>query len=152
MDNDSLLTLTFFAYAPAMGFETYTIYVSKSSQSNVTPVKTVSDISDVTISGTFVSATVSGETGRISSITHRGMQLAVDVNLLWYNASDGNSVSSQPSGETKEGNNKRKEAELLLGAYIFRPNSSTPLSVAPNNHPLQTQVVPGDLVHEIRQT
>src|SRR5690349_13622218 len=104
MDSADLSTLTFFASAPALGFETYLLALSQSAQAKEsrTVLEQVS-ASDITISGAYVSATVSGSTGRLASVSNSapaGASLAIDLNYYWYNASIGNSESSQASGKS----------------------------------------------------
>src|SRR5690349_9020830 len=71
----------------------------------------------------------------ISSIVANNVSLPVAQSLVWYNASAGymNALSHQASG-----------------AYIFRPNVSTPLPIFPSAVPTVT-VINGELVQEVRQ-
>ncbi|KAL6078171.1 carbohydrate binding [Balamuthia mandrillaris] len=116
VDRPGYLTLVFAVDVPALGYRSVVIQPSH-SRLHATPVKTVvmSDTveqANVEISNDYFSVLVNQTTKRLSFIINKqtSQSLAMQQNLLWYNASIGNPESSQASG-----------------AYIFRPNSTNPL-------------------------
>uniref|UniRef100_A0A669B7B2 Alpha-mannosidase n=1 Tax=Oreochromis niloticus TaxID=8128 RepID=A0A669B7B2_ORENI len=83
---------------------------------------------------TFLQVTFDHETGLISSLNNLETKQSIKLtqNFYWYNASDGNNVASrQPSG-----------------AYIFRPNSSTPVIISQT---AKTEIIKTSVVQEVRQ-
>ncbi len=102
-DSAVLNTLTFFASAPALGFDTYLLSVSAAPHgSATTSMKLTATSSDVILVGSDVLVTVSAATGRLASVsnTQAGVGLSIDQVLLWYNASSfGDASSPQASGK-----------------------------------------------------
>lgn len=111
-------TITFLANISAMGWTSYSVS-PKTSSASVLSRRSLGN----TIANEFYNITFGGPGGALSSIN--GQPFA--MNFLWYNESAGNNVNStQPSG-----------------AYIFRPNSTTPYPTNLNgNLNLQIEVGP----------
>ena len=76
-------------------------------------------------------------TGRLSNILNRvnAISLPIQHDILYYNASVGNNLSSQASG-----------------AYIFRPNSSEPFEYVPRDQPLSLEIAVGPICSLARLT
>jgi alpha-mannosidase len=87
------------------------------------------------ISNNITQLIFSNDTGRL--ISARSVTSGLLVNLVhelaYYGSNHGDWVNLQPSG-----------------AYIFRPNVSTSYAIAANS--VQTEVLPGKIVQEVRQT
>uniref|UniRef100_A0AAR2JS97 Alpha-mannosidase n=1 Tax=Pygocentrus nattereri TaxID=42514 RepID=A0AAR2JS97_PYGNA len=83
----------------------------------------------------YLKVTFDPNTGLLSGLTNLETQQSVQLtqNFYWYNASVGNAESSQTSG-----------------AYIFRPNSSTPCAVSKNSNTVLC-VCQNSVVQEVRQ-
>uniref|UniRef100_A0A7N8YBV0 Lysosomal alpha-mannosidase n=1 Tax=Mastacembelus armatus TaxID=205130 RepID=A0A7N8YBV0_9TELE len=82
----------------------------------------------------FLQVTFDPDTGLLSSLSNLETKQTIKLtqNFYWYNASDGKNMdSSQPSG-----------------AYIFRPNSSTPFGIS---RTAKTETVQTSVVQEVRQ-
>ncbi|KAK5925893.1 hypothetical protein CgunFtcFv8_021508 [Champsocephalus gunnari] len=86
------------------------------------------------IQNKFLRVTFDPDTGLLSGLSNLETKQSVKLsqNFYWYNASDGNdALSIQPSG-----------------AYIFRPNSSTPFTISRS---AKTESIQGVVVQEVRQ-
>ena len=85
------------------------------------------------ISNKHLRLTFSLDSGRLTKVENLESEISlnVDQQFLWYNASIGNSASQQASG-----------------AYIFRPNSSTPFSVG---EPSSISMFKSDILQEVHQ-
>uniref|UniRef100_A0A8C2Z5M4 Alpha-mannosidase n=1 Tax=Cyclopterus lumpus TaxID=8103 RepID=A0A8C2Z5M4_CYCLU len=82
----------------------------------------------------FLRVTFDPDTGLLSGLSNLETKQTIKLtqNFYWYNASDGNnSKSDQPSG-----------------AYIFRPNSSTPFVIS---RTAKTETVQTSVLQEVRQ-
>ncbi|XP_028398027.1 lysosomal alpha-mannosidase-like [Dendronephthya gigantea] len=92
---------------------------------------------DYVIANKHLRLTFSNDSGRLTKVENleSKISLPVDQQFLWYNASSvGNKDSTQASG-----------------AYIFRPNSSTPLNVSTNNKVSSISVIQNEVFQEIHQ-
>lgn len=143
--------LLFEVQAPPLGFSTYSVSQiqdrtkpgarpskdrarteTKKTQDQTKPGVTVQEVSS--IQNKFLRASFDPESGLLSGLTNLETKQRIDLrqNFYWYNASDGNNTeSNQPSG-----------------AYIFRPNSSTPFIIS---NTAKTEVIQGVVVQEVRQ-
>ncbi|KAG7274498.1 hypothetical protein CRUP_025691 [Coryphaenoides rupestris] len=122
--------LVFQARAPPLGYTTYSVSVLQ----NGPPPASVKRGPPGAIQNKFVRVTFDPATGLLASLTNLETQQTIKVsqNFYWYNASDGNSsVSNQPSG-----------------AYIFRPNSSTPFVISST---ARVESIQTPEVQEVRQ-
>ncbi|XP_066563843.1 lysosomal alpha-mannosidase isoform X2 [Amia ocellicauda] len=122
--------LVFPARVPPLGFSTYSVSLLQRSWQGPPPPQPGAPPS---IQNEFVKVTFDPDTGLLSSISNLETQqtLRLSQNFYWYNASVGNSDSAQPSG-----------------AYIFRPNTSSPFPVSTR---AQTFTVQTPLFQEVYQ-
>ncbi|XP_043940666.1 lysosomal alpha-mannosidase [Protopterus annectens] len=133
--------LLFQATIPAVGFSTYTVTKEAAGKMiHQRRSKWVQQYNQqmekskhLTITNEHVEVSFSPDTGLLKMIRNldKGISLNVAQNFFWYNASVGNSESSQVSG-----------------AYIFRPDSNKPFPVSSS---LETYTVQNDLVQEVYQ-
>ncbi|KAM8880161.1 lysosomal alpha-mannosidase isoform 2-T2 [Spinachia spinachia] len=122
--------LVFQVQAPPLGFNTYSVSLLQDGplpapQQHRAPTA---------IQNQFLRATFDPATGLLSSLSNLETKQTIKLtqNFFWYNASAGNNPqSNQPSG-----------------AYIFRPNSSTPFLVSPT---AKTEVIQTAVLQEVRQ-
>ncbi|XP_039784791.1 probable alpha-mannosidase At5g66150 [Panicum virgatum] len=126
--------LVFQALVPPMGWNSY--YISRSPGYNNTGyVSTmVSPGNDMVEVGPGpLKMSFSAESGQLKRIFNpvSGVDLPLQQSFLWYISNDGDTVDSQASG-----------------AYIFRPNGTTPTTVS-SSVPLK--VIHGPLVDEVHQ-
>uniref|UniRef100_A0A8C4Q1D9 Alpha-mannosidase n=2 Tax=Eptatretus burgeri TaxID=7764 RepID=A0A8C4Q1D9_EPTBU len=130
----SVNELVFQASAPPLGFSTYTVTSQKGNVARPSPPQRVQHQEVIVIQNEHLQLTFNGTTGLLSSMKNldSGLFLPVVQNFYWYQGSKGNAENIQTSG-----------------AYIFRPNVSTPLPISPK---AQLDVVKGRLVEEVRQT
>ncbi|XP_044046070.1 lysosomal alpha-mannosidase [Siniperca chuatsi] len=122
--------LVFQVQAPPLGFTTYSVSLLQGGPS---PAST-QHRTPKAIQNKFLQVTFDPDTGLLSSLTNLETKQTIKLtqNFYWYNASDGdNSMSNQPSG-----------------AYIFRPNSSTPFVVS---RTAKTESIQTSVVQEVRQ-
>ncbi|KAL6111177.1 man2b1 [Pungitius sinensis] len=122
--------LVFQVQAPPLGFNTYSVSLLQDGP----PPAPTRRRAPTAIQNQFLQATFDPATGLLSGLSNLETKQTIKLtqNFFWYNASDGNnSKSNQPSG-----------------AYIFRPNSSTPFLVSPT---AKTEVVQTPLLQEVRQ-
>ena len=132
--------IVFLANAPALGFNTYFANTTqargkKQFKRNIIPATRLKQGNTV-IENEKLRLEFSPETGRLVKMSRKDVSLSIDVDqqFFWYNASVGNKESRQTSG-----------------AYIFRPNSSTPLSINKGNI-AKAEVVKGPIDQEVRQS
>ncbi|XP_034043246.1 lysosomal alpha-mannosidase [Thalassophryne amazonica] len=122
--------LLFQVQAPPLGFSTYSVSLLR-----YRPPPTSSQRQAPTaIENKFVRVTFDPDTGLLSGLTNLETKQTIKLtqNFYWYNASDGNNFESiQPSG-----------------AYIFRPNSSTPFVIS---RTAVTESIQTSVVQEVRQ-
>ncbi|CAL4941199.1 unnamed protein product [Urochloa decumbens] len=127
--------LVFQAFVPPMGWNSY--YISRTTGHNRTGYVSTqvspnnNDIIEVgpgPLKMSFSSA--SGQLKRIFNSVS-GVDLPIQQSFLWYRSNEGDTVDSQASG-----------------AYIFRPNGTTPTSVSSS---VQLKVIHGTLVDEVHQ-
>ncbi|XP_003972325.3 lysosomal alpha-mannosidase isoform X1 [Takifugu rubripes] len=126
----ALNELVFEAQAPPLGFTTYSVSLLK----NEPPPAPLQHRTPMAIQNKFLRVTFDPDTGLLSGLSNLKTKQTIKLtqNFYWYNASDGNnSASDQPSG-----------------AYIFRPNSSTPFLISKT---AQTESVQRPGVQEVRQ-
>jgi lysosomal alpha-mannosidase len=135
------LTLVFEATLPPLGFTTYFISIDASGVSSNTqhhPTVTSSNSKEAVpmIENAAYRVVFDGSTGRIASILNKALnqEVPVDQTMQWYNASVGNLQSAQASG-----------------AYIFRPNSTTPVDIGTMNQ-ASLNITKGSRVQEARIT
>ncbi|XP_038568639.1 LOW QUALITY PROTEIN: lysosomal alpha-mannosidase [Micropterus salmoides] len=122
--------LVFQVQAPPLGFTTYSVSLLKDGP----PPATTQHQTPKAIQNKFLRVTFDPDTGLLSSLSNLETKQTIKLtqNFYWYNASDGNnSLSIQPSG-----------------AYIFRPNSSTPFIVS---RKARTESIQTSCVQEVRQ-
>ncbi len=117
------ITVTFIASVPAQGWNSYALSSSSSpAKLRMTPVRKAA-IGD-SISNKFYNLTFGGSDGSLSSVNGYPFQM----DYLWYNASDGNNANSSQAS----------------GAYIFRPNSTTPFRTS-GGSPLSVRIEKGSV-------
>ncbi|KAJ8383747.1 hypothetical protein AAFF_G00215890 [Aldrovandia affinis] len=121
--------LVFQAEAPPLGFRTYSVSLLPSRPPQPPPRPGT----PLYLQNKFLKVTFDPDTGLLSSLSNLETKQTVQLkqNFYWYNASVGNKESSQPSG-----------------AYIFRPNSSTPVVISLT---AKTQTLQNSVVQEVWQ-
>eukprot|EP00064_Thunnus_orientalis_P022022 superscaffoldBa00007078_g22201 len=122
--------LVFQVQAPPLGYSTYSVSLLK----NGPPPASTQHRAATAIQNKYLRVTFDPDTGLLSSLSNLETKQTIKLsqNFYWYNASDGNnSWSNQPSG-----------------AYIFRPNSSTPFIISKI---AKTETVQTSVVQEVRQ-
>ncbi|XP_035261901.1 lysosomal alpha-mannosidase [Anguilla anguilla] len=121
--------LVFQATAPPMGFSTYSVSLVQNRPPPAPPLPGAPPV----LENQYLRVTFDPDTGLLSSLTNLETKQTVQLkqNFYWYNASVGNRESIQPSG-----------------AYIFRPNSSTPVPVSLT---AKTQALKNSVVQEVYQ-
>ncbi|XP_072240719.1 lysosomal alpha-mannosidase [Leuresthes tenuis] len=122
--------LVFQVQAPPLGYSTYSVSVLQ----NGPPPTSRQHGAPTVIQNKFLRVTFDPDTGLLSSLSNLETKQSIKLtqNFYWYNASDGNnSLSIQPSG-----------------AYIFRPNSSTPFIIS---RIAKTETIQTSVVQEVRQ-
>eukprot|EP01090_Pellita_catalonica_P022918 TRINITY_DN9107_c0_g1_i1.p1 TRINITY_DN9107_c0_g1~~TRINITY_DN9107_c0_g1_i1.p1 ORF type:complete len:992 (+),score=187.74 TRINITY_DN9107_c0_g1_i1:420-2978(+) len=128
---DKILILAFGLWLPPMRLESFVIQKSFAAKAEEKPLS--SSVlakrhanGDVTLENNYVRAVFSGDTGRLSLFENKVVQktIAVDQEVMYYNASAGNNVNSTQAS----------------GAYIFRPNGTFPYNMSTNNVPVITLV------------
>nr|XP_046229733.1 lysosomal alpha-mannosidase [Scatophagus argus] len=122
--------LVFQVQAPPLGFTHYTVSLLQDEH----PPPRVEHRPPTAIQNKFLRVTFDPDTGLLSSLSNLETKQTIKLtqNFFWYNASDGNnSRSNQPSG-----------------AYIFRPNSSTPFTISKT---AKTETIQTSVVQEVRQ-
>eukprot|EP00271_Cylindrocystis_brebissonii_P018981 TRINITY_DN556_c0_g1_i1.p1 TRINITY_DN556_c0_g1~~TRINITY_DN556_c0_g1_i1.p1 ORF type:complete len:1134 (+),score=191.83 TRINITY_DN556_c0_g1_i1:196-3597(+) len=146
--NDEPQELIFEAEVPPLGFSTYFVsplvggsdgaaFVSKAEKVQASVANNVA----VSIGGSKsagIEMRFSAAAGRISQIVNHntGVSCRLKQSMLWYNASNGIEAGPQASG-----------------AYIFRPNSSDPFPLPPDEaEVVQMSIVRGPLVEDVQQT
>ncbi|KAL3066290.1 hypothetical protein OYC64_016277 [Pagothenia borchgrevinki] len=126
----ALRELLFQVEAPPLGFTTFTVSLLKDGP----PPASTSPRTPTSIQNKFLRVTFDPATGLLSGLSNLETKQSIKLtqNFYWYNASDGNNAhSDQPSG-----------------AYIFRPNSSTPFIISSS---AKTKSIQGVVVQEVRQ-
>ncbi|XP_076147474.1 lysosomal alpha-mannosidase [Alosa pseudoharengus] len=126
----ALNELVFQVEAPPLGYTTYSISLLQ----NAPPPPPPRPKAPLTIQNKFLKVTFDPATGLLSSLSNLETQQSIKLsqNFYWYNASAGNNEDSiQPSG-----------------AYIFRPNCSTPFTISKT---AKIQSVQNGVVQEVRQ-
>ncbi|KAL4648547.1 lysosomal alpha-mannosidase [Arapaima gigas] len=122
--------LVFLVQAPSLGFRTFQV----SQVSKQPPPLPPQPKTPLSMENQFLRVTFDPDTGLLTSLTNLETKQKIQLtqNFYWYNASDGNSVdSNQPSG-----------------AYIFRPNSSSPIIIS---RKAKTYSVKNSVVQEVQQ-
>ncbi|XP_035819351.1 probable alpha-mannosidase At5g66150 isoform X4 [Zea mays] len=126
--------LLFQASVPPMGWNSY--YISRSTGSNsiryvatmVSPRNDTVEVGPGSLKLSFSSA--SGQLERIFNSVS-GVDLPIQQSFFWYSSNQGDIVDAQGSG-----------------AYVFRPNGTTPTIVSSS---VLLSVIHGPLVHEVHQ-
>ncbi|XP_063055152.1 lysosomal alpha-mannosidase [Engraulis encrasicolus] len=122
--------LVFQVQAPPLGYTTYSISLLQ----NRPPPPPPRPNAPLTMQNKFLKVTFDPATGLLSGLSNLETQQSIKLsqNFYWYNASAGNNEESdQPSG-----------------AYIFRPNTSTPFIISKS---AKLQIVQNGVVQEVRQ-
>uniref|UniRef100_A0A8C9Z7W3 Alpha-mannosidase n=1 Tax=Sander lucioperca TaxID=283035 RepID=A0A8C9Z7W3_SANLU len=122
--------LLFQVQAPPLGFTTYSVSLLQDGP----PPASTQHRTPTAIQNKFIRVTFDPDTGLLSSLSNLETKQTIKLtqNFYWYNASDGNNKeSNQPSG-----------------AYIFRPNSSTPFIISKT---AKTESIQTPVVQEVRQ-
>uniref|UniRef100_A0A3B1J9Z3 Alpha-mannosidase n=1 Tax=Astyanax mexicanus TaxID=7994 RepID=A0A3B1J9Z3_ASTMX len=121
--------LVFQVQAPPLGFSTYSIILLGRAGAPDEPKRAA----PVSMQNKYLKATFDPTTGLLSGLTNLETQQSIQLsqNFYWYNASNGNDESRQTSG-----------------AYIFRPNSSTPYTIS--SKPV-VSTLQNSVVQEVRQ-
>ncbi|XP_076348984.1 lysosomal alpha-mannosidase-like [Tachypleus tridentatus] len=122
---------------PPLGFSTYFIkksnnsHLAKEQMSEVFESRSEEEI----VGNKEVAVTIDGKTGLLKSMNlSNGMKFPIKQAFYWYQGMNGNNSEFQFRAS---------------GAYIFRPNGTTPQPVSQN---VTVTVVKGALVKEIHQT
>ncbi|KAJ8001680.1 hypothetical protein DPEC_G00171970 [Dallia pectoralis] len=121
--------LSFQVRAPPMGYSTYSVSLLQMGPPDSPRPGVPKDITNK-----FLRVTFDPETGLLSSLHNLETKQTVRLsqNFYWYNASDGNN----------------KDSKQMSGAYIFRPNSSTPFIISKT---AKIETVQNSVVQEVRQ-
>jgi hypothetical protein len=133
--NPSAYTLVFVADLVALGYTTYFIQPTNNvAQQSITLARNITGGADTTIQNTLTSLTIDGTTGLLKSVTDRqsGLTTTISQNFFYW-ISDTGADGNNPSG-----------------AYIFRPNGTTAVTIASTATKLQ--IVTGPVISEIRQS
>ncbi|CAK8687802.1 unnamed protein product [Clavelina lepadiformis] len=129
--------LLFLATEPALGYQQYKV-TKRSVSTNFLKKNPISKTKgDITISNEFYKVVFDGNSGLMKTVVNSASQIETMISqqLLWYNASLGNSASNQQSG-----------------AYVFRPNSTNPFHISADGK-AEVKLVQSDnpLVQEVYQ-
>ena len=133
---------------PPMGFAVY--FVTPVARAQDAPLTALSGAAPAphaaaaaaTLSNGLVTLTFDAASGLLASFTPAGgAPRALSQTFLWYNSSTGNTTEDAPGSDN----------EQHSGAYIFRPNGTSPFAVSPGPVALDTRVA-GPVVWEARQT
>ncbi|XP_068177714.1 lysosomal alpha-mannosidase isoform X2 [Antennarius striatus] len=122
--------LVFEVQAPPLGFTTYSVSLLRDGPLPASRLLRT----PTAIQNKFLRVTFDPDTGLLSSLSNLETKQTIKLtqNFYWYNASNGNNNrSNQPSG-----------------AYIFRPNSSTPFTISKT---AKTESIQTPTVTEVRQ-
>ncbi|KAM4594230.1 lysosomal alpha-mannosidase isoform 1-T2 [Fundulus diaphanus] len=122
--------LVFQVQAPPLGYSTYSVSLLQDQPSPPLPQHGAPTV----IQNKFLQVTFDPDTGLLTGLSNLETKQTIKLtqNFYWYNASDGNSYESQQTS----------------GAYIFRPNSSTPFMV---NSKAKVERFQNTVVQEVRQ-
>ncbi|KAM9856488.1 lysosomal alpha-mannosidase [Aulostomus maculatus] len=122
--------LVFQVQAPPLGYSTYSVSLLQGGPT----AAFMQPRTATAIQNKYLRVTFDPDTGLLSSFSNLETKQTIKLtqNFYWYNASAGNNAeSNQPSG-----------------AYIFRPNSSTPFLIS---RTAETECVQTPVVQEVRQ-
>ncbi|XP_028998395.1 LOW QUALITY PROTEIN: lysosomal alpha-mannosidase [Betta splendens] len=122
--------LVFEVQAPPLGYTTYSVSLVLDGP----PLASVRHRTPTVIQNKFLQVTFDPDTGLLSSLSNLETKQSIKLtqNFYWYNASDGRNVESHQAS----------------GAYIFRPNSSTPFIISKT---AKTGSIQTSVVQEVRQ-
>ncbi|XP_062244206.1 lysosomal alpha-mannosidase [Platichthys flesus] len=122
--------LVFQVQAPPLGYSTYSVSLLQ----NGPPPAPPRPRTPAAIQNKFLRVTFDPDTGLLSGLSNleTNQSIKLTQNFYWYNASDGNN----------------SESNQMSGAYIFRPNSSTPFIIS---RTAKTETVQSSVVQEVRQ-
>ncbi|XP_062312069.1 lysosomal alpha-mannosidase [Osmerus eperlanus] len=123
--------LLFQVEAPPLGYTTYSISLLQDGP----PVAPPSPRAPKAIENKFLRVTFDPDTGLLSSLSNLETKQTIKLtqNFYWYNASDG----------------RNSESPQMSGAYIFRPNSSTPFIISKT---AKIETLQNSVVQEVRQS
>ncbi|XP_030638691.1 lysosomal alpha-mannosidase [Chanos chanos] len=126
----AMYELVFQVQAPPMGFSTYSISMLQTGP----PAASPKFRAPRTIQNKYLKVTFDPDTGLLTSLSNLEtlQTIKLSQNFYWYNASDG----------------KNKDSDQPSGAYIFRPNSSTPFTVSKT---AKIETVQNGVVQEVKQ-
>ncbi|KAM6972243.1 LOW QUALITY PROTEIN: lysosomal alpha-mannosidase [Aplochiton taeniatus] len=122
--------LLFQVQAPPLGYSTYSVSLLHSGPPVAPTLKRIPKA----IENKFLKVTFDPETGLLSSLSNLETKQTIKLtqNFYWYNASDGNN----------------SESDQMSGAYIFRPNCSTPFIISKT---AKIETLQNSVVQEVRQ-
>ncbi|KAF7652581.1 hypothetical protein LDENG_00095180 [Lucifuga dentata] len=126
----ALNELVFQVRAPPLGFSSYSVSLLQSG----TPPASTQERTPTSIQNQYLRVTFDPDTGLLSSLSNLETKQIIKLtqNFYWYNSSDGNN----------------SESIQRSGAYIFRPNSSTPFIISAT---AKTEMFQTSVVQEVRQ-
>uniref|UniRef100_A0A8K9XMT8 Alpha-mannosidase n=1 Tax=Oncorhynchus mykiss TaxID=8022 RepID=A0A8K9XMT8_ONCMY len=124
--------LLFQVQAPPLGYSTYSVSLLQNGPPS--PQSSPLPRAPKAVQNKFLRVTFDPETGLLSSLSNLETQQTVKLsqNFYWYNASDGNN----------------SESIQMSGAYIFRPNTSTPFIISKT---AKIETLQNSVVQEVRQ-
>ncbi|XP_014672953.1 PREDICTED: lysosomal alpha-mannosidase-like [Priapulus caudatus] len=133
----ALFELVFPVQLPPLGFQTFFVQHQSGIWRYLFPATTISEdeqtAADIIIKNEHVSLTFSGQTNLLTSMTNLDSRLtqSVQQSFYWYEGSRWDNATKQASG-----------------AYIFRPNGTTPIHLGDS---VNVTLIRGRLVQEVRQ-
>uniref|UniRef100_A0A3P9MSJ1 Alpha-mannosidase n=2 Tax=Poecilia reticulata TaxID=8081 RepID=A0A3P9MSJ1_POERE len=122
--------LVFQVRAPPLGYSSYSVSLLQDGP----PSSSSQHQAPTSIQNEFLQVTFDPDTGLLSGLSNLKTKQTIKLsqNFYWYNASNGNNVESLQTS----------------GAYIFRPNSSTPVMVSSK---ARVEIFQNSVVQEVRQ-
>jgi hypothetical protein len=135
LNNDGSYTVHFNVSIYPLGFTT--VFISQSSQkANLQPAELKKSNADIVVENENLRLIFDGTSNLLKSIQNKasGVVISVTQSYYYYISSNGTSYDQQESG-----------------AYIFRPNGTSPIGITPSNTPT-IQVTRGKYVTEVKQT
>eukprot|EP01119_Soliformovum_irregulare_P015649 TRINITY_DN4429_c0_g1_i8.p1 TRINITY_DN4429_c0_g1~~TRINITY_DN4429_c0_g1_i8.p1 ORF type:complete len:877 (-),score=245.06 TRINITY_DN4429_c0_g1_i8:14-2644(-) len=131
VNEDGVTSVAFQVEIPALGFNTY--FLQHNSRDEIIPAKMIQD--EMILENEFLKVAFDAETHRLKNITNKvsGRTVKIGQELMWWNASAGNKESSQASG-----------------AYVFRPNGTSPFNLNPRQVPTVTGTI-GPMLSTVTQ-
>lgn len=127
--------LVFQTDLPPLGYSTYLVRSTPNKQLFEEQASKKVPVNDSTIENEFVQVVADGKTGLLRQMRFSdGTNLTITQSFYWYRAMNGNNSDFDFRAS---------------GAYIFRPNGTSPISLGTN---VTVSVLKGPLVQEIQQT